>query len=298
MSDKLPALHFYPGDWWKDSGVQTLDHFHKGIWFELLLMMFDSSERGKLLLNGKPYSSKALAKRLAVEEQQLISCINELCDSGVCHRDDQGTLFNKRMVRDEEIRQNKIKAGSEGGRAKASKQNPSSDTSRSLAAPEDEDAIEDEIENEDIKNKEALKAISATAQGALLKFVPKTPWPPTINQEDPLAKWLPDAYAQFDPTNPEECLGTGRRPLKKYPEIWIGAHELAACFESYEGKIPAHEWKLVFRKVQTFARNHIQGGQKPQRINCASALMGWAKKEVISELNEEVKLKRNSEARV
>ncbi len=153
MSDKLPALHFYPGDWWKDSGVQSLDHFHKGVWFELLLIMFDSNTRGKLLLNGKQYPSKALAKRLALSEQDLNNAIEVLTESGVCRVDSEGVLYSHRMVQDEEKRQSKINAGSAGGRAKSVKQKSSKDPSRNLADTEIEDENEDVIEDRNINNK-------------------------------------------------------------------------------------------------------------------------------------------------
>lgn len=147
MSDKLPALHFYPGDWWKDSGVQSLDHFHKGIWFELLLIMFDSGSRGKLLLNGKQYPSKALAKRLAITEQELETAIEVLVVSGVCRVDDDGVFYSHRMVSDEQKRQIKINAGAAGGKAKAASKQVSKDPSKSLAPPEVESEIENEVED-------------------------------------------------------------------------------------------------------------------------------------------------------
>ena len=53
---KLPAIQFYPGDWHKDQGVQALDLLQRGAWFELLLMMHDSDERGVLLVNGAPHA--------------------------------------------------------------------------------------------------------------------------------------------------------------------------------------------------------------------------------------------------
>lgn len=117
-------------------------------------------------------------------------------------------------------------------------------------------------------------------------------WPPAIDPTDTLARWLPDAYAQFDPSSQEE-IGTGRRPMKTYPEIFITAHELAECFKAYDGIIPKSEWRRVFVKVKTWAKSQMADtNMKPQRIRCAMALMGWAKKEVIEELNSEVKLKK------
>lgn len=152
-SKKLPALHFYPGDWWKDAGVQALDHHYKGIWFEMLLLMFDSGARGYLLLNGKKYPGKVLARRLALSEQELESATTLLLDSGVCHQTEDEILFCKRMVKDEEDSQNKIKAGRQGGLAKAAGKVPSKPSSKTLALTEDES----EVEIEDFK-KETVRS--------------------------------------------------------------------------------------------------------------------------------------------
>ena len=144
--EKLPHIQFYPGDWWKDSGVQSLDHFHKGVWFEMLLIMFDSSERGRLLLNGRAMSSKELAKLLALDEEVLASAIQVLLDAGVCRQNENGILYNERMIRDEQKRQNKIKAGRAGGIAKHVSKTVSRDSSKTLASPDND--IDNEIDTD------------------------------------------------------------------------------------------------------------------------------------------------------
>ena len=75
---KLPALQFYPADWRKDPGVQALDYFDRGVWFEMLCFMHDSEQRGKLLLAGKPISDKALARLLGLDIQALKSVLSRL----------------------------------------------------------------------------------------------------------------------------------------------------------------------------------------------------------------------------
>ncbi len=136
-----------------------------------------------------------------------------------------------------------------------------------------------------------LSNTSNTSDNSLNKetVIIETDWTP----DDPLAEWMADANSQFDFQNPVQCLSSGRRPLKKYPNIWITPSELAECFRNYDKIIPKDEWRRVFQKVDTFARDQIQTGVKPQRVRCASALMGWAKREVVAELNEETKLKKN-----
>lgn len=113
---KLPALQFYPGDWRKDPGVQSLNYHDRGIWFEILLLMHESEQRGKLLLNGKPMPEEALARLLGVDKQILTTTLSTLLTYGVASLDDEtGAFMSRRMVRDESVRQIKIKAGKLGG---------------------------------------------------------------------------------------------------------------------------------------------------------------------------------------
>jgi hypothetical protein len=139
---KLPALHFYPGDWKKDLGVQALEFFDRHVWFEMLLLMHDSEERGVLLVNGKPPSEEALARLIGLDKQTLSKALANIKDNGVCGMREDGAYFSRRMVRDEDIRQKRIKAGSSGGNPALLKQNPSK--TEAAAQPRPEDVIEDE----------------------------------------------------------------------------------------------------------------------------------------------------------
>ena len=70
---KLPHIQFYVGDWRKEVGIQSLSYHHRGIWFELLLLMHGSEQRGKLVLNGKPISNASLARLLGLSRQGLLN---------------------------------------------------------------------------------------------------------------------------------------------------------------------------------------------------------------------------------
>ena len=122
---KLPAFQFYPADWRKDPNVQALDYYVRGVWFEILCLMHESEQRGKLLLNGRPMPDEALARLLGLDKQKLTSVLGILLDYGVASRDDQGALVNRRMVRDEEIRQIRSESGKKGGNPSLVKQNGS-----------------------------------------------------------------------------------------------------------------------------------------------------------------------------
>ena len=113
---KLPAIQFYPGDWHKDQGVQALDLMQRGAWFELLLMMHDSDERGVLLVNGHPMPDAVIARRLGLDNQTANQILTTLLDFGVAsRRATDGALFCRRMVKDEYLRQIRQEAGKKGG---------------------------------------------------------------------------------------------------------------------------------------------------------------------------------------
>jgi hypothetical protein len=124
--NKLPAIQFYPGDWKKDAGVQTLSYHDRGVWFEILLLMHESERRGVLLLNGKAMSNGALARILGLDIESLKQTVETILEHGVASiEEDTGALMSRRMVRDEHIRQVRTEAGKQGGNPGLLKQIPS-----------------------------------------------------------------------------------------------------------------------------------------------------------------------------
>lgn len=122
---KLLAIQFYPGDWHKDQGVQALDLQQRGAWFELLLMMHDSDERGVLLVNGSPMPDVVIARRLGLDNQTANQILTTLLSYGVAsRREADGALFCRRMVKDEKLRQVRTEAGRKGGNPHLLNQKP------------------------------------------------------------------------------------------------------------------------------------------------------------------------------
>jgi hypothetical protein len=115
-SGRLPAFQFYPADWRKDPGVQSLDYETRGIWWEIICLLHESNERGVLLLNGNPMPEDALCRLLGLDNQKLTTALTTLLTYGVAkRRESDGALYSKRMVADENLRQIRKMAGSKGG---------------------------------------------------------------------------------------------------------------------------------------------------------------------------------------
>ena len=122
---KLPAIQFYPGDWRKDPGVQSLSFHDRGVWFEILLLMHESDARGKLILNGKPMPTEALGRLLGLDNQILTTTLTKLLEYGVASKcEESGVISCRRMVRDEELRQVRKTCGKLGGNPKLVNQKP------------------------------------------------------------------------------------------------------------------------------------------------------------------------------
>lgn len=133
-SAKLPALQFYTGDWLKDPSVQALDHEHKGVWMDLLCMMHESTDRGRLVLpTGQPFPDAGIARFLGLEQAKWKQIRSNLLAYGVASQDEAGVLYNRRMVRDEAIREARRRSGAIGGRASAAKQTSSKPQAKAQA---------------------------------------------------------------------------------------------------------------------------------------------------------------------
>lgn len=113
---------------------------------------------------------------------------------------------------------------------------------------------------------------------------------------DPLDECL--ALAQpfiCEPTGSEpwetdnQYVNAGRRPLKKYPKIFLSGHELAQVFQQYEAAdIPQENWTEAFQLVQ--AKLMTDNGFN--NSTCAfSWLIGWVKNQLLESVIKTTKLK-------
>ena len=112
----MPAMQFYPADWRKDLAVQALGYHDRGVWFEMLCLMHESSERGVLLLNGAPMAEEVIARLLGLDNQIFNQTLSNLLTYGVAkRRQSDNAIFNKRMIDDERLCETRRQAGKLGG---------------------------------------------------------------------------------------------------------------------------------------------------------------------------------------
>ena len=97
---------FYIGDWMKDPALRAVSATARGVWIDMLCLMFESPRRGYLeTATGEPISIRHLSRMTGVSDKILRRSVAELRSMCVCSSTDEGTIFSRRIVRDEERRE-------------------------------------------------------------------------------------------------------------------------------------------------------------------------------------------------
>lgn len=119
---KRPAFQFYPSDWRKDTALQGCSLVARGLWHEMLCLMHECVPYGHIAVNGKPMTDAQVARLVGVTEKEYRKLLAELFDAGVPSRLDDGTIYSRRMVKDERVRNIRASAGRLGGNPNLVKQ--------------------------------------------------------------------------------------------------------------------------------------------------------------------------------
>lgn len=99
----------------KDPNLRRCSRAARGMWIDMLCIMFECEDRGVFSTGGSPWTNEDIAAAVGGDIAEGLACIDELLRKGVAHRNQAGAILCKRMVRDEQIRQERVKAGSNGG---------------------------------------------------------------------------------------------------------------------------------------------------------------------------------------
>ncbi len=115
---KRPAFQFYPADWRKDMALQSCSVAARGLWMDLLCIAHEREPYGHLTVNGKPMTPAQIGRHTGLTQREAEKLLQELADAGVSSVTDEGVIYSRRMVRDEDLRNRRAeggKAGSEHG---------------------------------------------------------------------------------------------------------------------------------------------------------------------------------------
>lgn len=108
---KRPSFQFYPGDWQRDSGLRSCSLGARGLWIEMLCIMHDGEPYGHLKVGRDDIHGDVLARMVGITLDQCESYLEELERRCVFQRNGSGTIFSRRMVRDERLRLVRAKGG-------------------------------------------------------------------------------------------------------------------------------------------------------------------------------------------
>lgn len=111
---KRPAFQFYPADWRTDPGLRLCSLTARGLWIEMMAIMHEGEPYGHLTVQGRPISVDMLARLIGESPTTIKRALRDLEDNDVFSRTDEGVIFSRRMVRDEEIREARASGGSLG----------------------------------------------------------------------------------------------------------------------------------------------------------------------------------------
>jgi len=115
-----PAQQWYWDDWFSAFDVRLCCLAARGLWIDMLGIMFKAEIRGTLTVNGKQPDNKTLAKIVGAAIAEIKPLLRELEMHNVFSRLDDGTIICRRMFRESRKKHDisKIRsiAGSKGAR--------------------------------------------------------------------------------------------------------------------------------------------------------------------------------------
>ena len=111
---KRPAFQFYPADWRKDMALQSCSVAARGLWIDMLCIAHECEPYGHLTVNGKPMTAAQIGRHTGLTERECAKLVAELEEAGVVSRTDEGALYSRRMVRDEDLRNRRAEGGKGG----------------------------------------------------------------------------------------------------------------------------------------------------------------------------------------
>lgn len=102
---KLPAFQFYPGDWMKDPALRSVSATARGLWIDLLCLMFECPERGVLShYDGRPFTPEEIARATGIGARTVKRCLAELEHAGVMSLNERNCVVSRRQRVDHEQR--------------------------------------------------------------------------------------------------------------------------------------------------------------------------------------------------
>jgi len=108
---KRPSFQFYPGDWLEDIGLRASCLAARGLWADMLCFMHQGEPFGHLRKNGRDIAPDELARMVGAAPARVGRLLRELEEHHVFSRTEAGTIYSRRQVRDEALREKRAGYG-------------------------------------------------------------------------------------------------------------------------------------------------------------------------------------------
>lgn len=100
-----PVFAFDVDHWATDAELRRCTHFEKGVWIDLLCLMWKSPQRGRMVSpEGEPWSLDEIAAALGGDNAATVGALAALLRKGVASRDTAEAVICRKMVREESTR--------------------------------------------------------------------------------------------------------------------------------------------------------------------------------------------------
>src|SRR6476469_1137509 len=99
---KFYWLPFNPSAWRSDPKLRACSLAARGLWIEMLGLMWEASPRGYLQINGQVIDQEELSLQVGAKPAQVRKALAELHRNDVYSVNDSGVIFSRRMVRERE----------------------------------------------------------------------------------------------------------------------------------------------------------------------------------------------------
>lgn len=112
---KKESFAFYPEDWMSDSRLRLCSPGARGLWIDILCLMYLSNERGYLLINDTVLDEEMLQKTLGYEAKEFDNYFTELMRYQIIKKDEKNRYFCKRIVNAQQLSEKRSASGKLGG---------------------------------------------------------------------------------------------------------------------------------------------------------------------------------------
>lgn len=112
---KRPSFQFYPSDWLRDTALRSCSTGARGLWIDMICFMHEGKPYGHLKVGEKVILPDNLARMCGLTLNEVEGWLAELREAGVYDLTDDGVIFSRRMIRDENLRTTRAEGGKLGG---------------------------------------------------------------------------------------------------------------------------------------------------------------------------------------